>query len=408
VDSTPALTDFDLSPHGVFRSGSTVYVLRGQILTTYTTNDVGNLSVAREDFLDELGARETEGGATFGDGFLYVSSEAGLEIWDLTNTRAGGTAPVRRAVVPGPHYRRMTVSGNRLAGLYPGRPIFPYPLGPSTPLCVNQIEILDVTNRTAPVLVGVVQSKSRSEYRGLNDIAFNQGYLLAASEEGLAAIDISNPASPVRTAFVSFPTLVVSNRNFCLHRHGHPHQHVHRSSRHGAVLPAHRAAHDSGIPLGGSLEPGSASTATATGCEQNARLITMIEEVDPMSLDAARTVAFDVFDLSVIQFEGSAERLYEDVTLVQEEEVKHNPVAVGPFVYVIGEETAQSYGSCGQITGRIELQGPHHLTCNGAEIRGWVTGVQRIDRVELYLDNTPLGPATMGGSSVMKCRRARR
>ena len=36
-----------------------------------------------------------------------------------------------------------------------------------------------------------------------------------------------------------------------------------------------------------------------------------------MTLDAARTIAFDVFDLNVIQFEGSAERIYEDVTLVQ-------------------------------------------------------------------------------------------
>ena len=98
VDSTPALTDFDLSPHGVFRNGSTVYVLRGQILTTYSTNDIGNLSVAREDFLDTLGARETEGGVTYGDGFLYVSSERGLEIWDLNNTRAGGTAPQGRGV----------------------------------------------------------------------------------------------------------------------------------------------------------------------------------------------------------------------------------------------------------------------------------------------------------------------
>ncbi|MGZ8868464.1 MAG: hypothetical protein ACXW2P_08980, partial [Thermoanaerobaculia bacterium] len=52
VDSTPALQDFDLSPHGVFRSGNTVYVLRGRILTTYTSNDVGNLTVARADFLD--------------------------------------------------------------------------------------------------------------------------------------------------------------------------------------------------------------------------------------------------------------------------------------------------------------------------------------------------------------------
>ena len=50
ADSTPAATSFDLSPHGVFRSGNTVYALRGQVLTTYTPNDVGNLSISREDF----------------------------------------------------------------------------------------------------------------------------------------------------------------------------------------------------------------------------------------------------------------------------------------------------------------------------------------------------------------------
>jgi hypothetical protein len=49
------------------------------------------------------------------------------------------------------------------------------------------------------------------------------------------------------------------------------------------------------------------------------------------------------------------------------------------------------------MTGRIELDGPHHLTCGGAEIRGWVTGQQKIIGVEVFLNNTPLGPATLGG-----------
>lgn len=394
VDSTPALTDFDLSPHGVFRFGNRVFVLRGQILTTYTTNDVGNLAIAREDFLDTLGARETEGGAAFGDGFLYVSSERGLEIWNL-NT---GGAPVRTSVTPGLHYRRLTVSGNRLAGLFPSTDLPCYPLGTTTPLCVNQIEILDVTNRAAPAIVGVVQSKSRTEYRGLNDIAFNQGYLLAASEEGLSAIDITNPALPVRTAFVAFPgqwlvtngTLVGIGTDSAINtftvRPGMSPFFVRTAL---LTLPEYVA-----IDLGNPIR----FNRNAYWDEQNARLITLVEEVDPMTLHSARTVAFDVFDLSVIQFEGSVERIYEDVTLVQEDEVKHNPVAVGPFVYVIGEETGlQSYGACGQITGRIELEGPHHLTCGGTELRGWVTGVQRVDFVELFLDNTPLGRATMGG-----------
>jgi hypothetical protein len=394
VDSTPPLQDFDLSPHGVFRDGNTVYVLRGQVLATYTSNDTGNLTIARADVLEDMGARETNGGVTYGDGFLYVSSEYGLEIWNLTNTHAGGVAPQQVSVTPGVHYRRMTVDGNRLAGLYPATDLPCYPLGSSTPLCVNQIEILDVTNRAAPVLVGVVQSKSRSEYRGLNDIAFNQGYLLAASEEGLSAIDISNPASPIRFAFAPFPgQWLVTN---------------------GTVVGIGTDTHINMFNVRPGMSPFFVRTALLTipeylsidlsnpirfnrhayWDEQNARLITLIEEVDPMTLEAARTVAFDVFDLTVIQFEGSVERIYEDVTLVQEDEVKHNPVAVGPFVYVIGEETGlQSYGACGQISGRIELEGPHHLTCNGTFIRGWVTGVQRVESVELFLDNTPLGRA---------------
>lgn len=393
VDSTPALTDFDLSPHGVFRNGNTVYTLRGQILTTYTSNDIGNLSVTREDFLDTLGARETEGGVAYGDGFLYVSSEAGLEIWQLSSG-----APVRRSLTPGLHYRRLAVSGNRLAGLYPSTDLPCYPQGPTTPLCVNQIEILDVTNRTAPAIVGVVQSKSRSEYRGLNDIAFNQGYLLAASEEGLSAIDITNPASPVRTSFTAFPgQWLVTNGNLVgIGTDSHINTFLVRPGmtpffvRTALLTLPEYVAIDLGNPI--------RFNRNAYWDEVNARLITLVEEVDPMTLDSARTVAFDVFDLSVIQFEGSAERIYEDVTLVQEDEVKHNPVAVGPFVYVIGEETGlQSYGACGQLTGRIELEGPHHLTCNGSELRGWVTGVQRVDIVELFLDNTPLGRATLGG-----------
>src|ERR1700742_691988 len=85
--ANPPSTDFNLSPHGVFRSGTQVFVLRGQTLSTYNGTDLGDLQVAREDFLGTLGARETDGGTAFADGFLYVSSEAGLEIYDLRNVR---------------------------------------------------------------------------------------------------------------------------------------------------------------------------------------------------------------------------------------------------------------------------------------------------------------------------------
>ena len=397
VDSTPATSEFHLSPHGVFRSGNLVYVLRGNILTTYTTNDTGNLTVARQDVLD-IAAREDEGGTAFGNGFLYVSSEAGLEIFDLTNTRAGGTAPVRRSITPGRHYRRLAVSGNRLAGVFPSTDLPCYPQGGATPLCVNQIEILDVSNAVSPQIVGVIQSRSFSQYRGINDIAFNFGLLMVLSEEGLSAVDIANPGSPARLSFVGFPgKWLVSNGADVI---GVGNDSTIDIFAVRSISPFFTRTSLLTLPQYLTIERANAIrfSRNAWWDEGNGRLVTMIEEVDPMTLDAARTIAFDVFDLTLPLYEGSAERVYEDVTELNDEEVKHNPVVVGPFVYVIGEESGlQSYGSCGQVTGRIELSSPKHLTCGGATLSGWVTGINKIDRVELFLGSTPLGPATLGG-----------
>ena len=135
VGNNPASSDFNLSPHGVFRSGSQVFVLRGQTLSTYNVTDLGDLQVAREDFIGSLGARETKGGVAFLNGFLYVSGEAGLEILDLRNVRAGGSAPVLISRTPGVHYRRLAVSGNTLAGLYPSTDLPCYPTGSA--FCFN-------------------------------------------------------------------------------------------------------------------------------------------------------------------------------------------------------------------------------------------------------------------------------
>src|SRR5438067_1718686 len=114
--NAPAST-FTLSPSGAFRSGKQLFVLRG---TTFTTTDLGDMQIAREDFIGSLGARETNGGVAFSNGILFVSSEAGLEIFDLRNVRAGGNAPILLSRTSGLHYRRLAVSGNTLAGLYPG------------------------------------------------------------------------------------------------------------------------------------------------------------------------------------------------------------------------------------------------------------------------------------------------
>ena len=128
------------------------------------------------------------------------------------------------------------------------------------------------------------------------------------------------------------------------------------------------------------------------------RLITMVDEVDPHTLQPARTFAFDTFDYAVPMYEGKDPRLYEQVSYTLIDEVKYNPVAVGPYVYVIGERSGlQSYGVCGQMDGRIEWESPFALPCGGAEIHGWVTGATKIANVELFLDGGSLGAATLTG-----------
>jgi hypothetical protein len=396
VDSTPGVTDYELSPRGVFRSGSLVYVLRGNVLTTYSTNDVGNLQVAREDYVASMAARETEGGAAFSDGYLFLSSEAGLEIFDLRNTRAGGTAPTLVSRTAGLHYRRLAVNANRLAGLYPSTDMPCYPDG--TAYCANRIDIFDITNLLTPVFRSTIPSTAISLYRGWNDIAFNFGYLIAVSEASLNAFDLTNIALPVRIYNTPFPgQWLVSNGGdyVAVGRDGTIDSFQVRPGMAPFLLRTKLLA----LPYYLTIERsnGIRFNRNAYWDDTTGRLITMIDEVDPQTLKAARTIAFDVFDYTVQQYEGQVERIYEDVTMLSDEERKHNPVVVGPFVYVIGEETGlQSYGACGNVTGRIELESPFYLTCNGAEIHGWVTGTQKIVNVEIFLGNTPLGAATLG------------
>ncbi|HET8797389.1 MAG TPA: hypothetical protein VFO89_06870 [Thermoanaerobaculia bacterium] len=396
VDSTPAVTEYELSPRGVFRSGSLVYVLRGNVLTTYTTNDVGNLQVAREDFVASMAARETEGGAAFSAGYLFLSSEAGLEIFDLRNTRAGGTAPVLVSRTPGLHYRRLAVNANRLAGLFPSTDLPCYPDG--TAYCFNRIDLYDITSLTAPAFRSTILSTANTFYRGWNDIAFNFGYLLAVSENSLNAFDLTNLSLPRHIAVTPYPgKWLVSN--------GGDYVAVGRDATidsftvRPGLSPFFVRNKHLALPYYLTIERGNGIRFNRNGFwdDTTGRLFTMIDEIDPMTLRSARTIAFDVFDYTVQQYEGDVERIYEEVTLLTDDERKHNPTVVGPFVYVIGEETGlQSYGACGNVTGRIELESPFYLTCNGAEIHGWVTGTQKIVNVEVFLGNTPLGAATLG------------
>ncbi|HEV8659995.1 MAG TPA: hypothetical protein VGS96_15425, partial [Thermoanaerobaculia bacterium] len=112
----------------------------------------------------------------------------------------------------------------------------------------------------------------------------------------------------------------------------------------------------------------------------------------------ARTIAIDVFDFTVPLYEGSYERIYENVSYTNPDEVKFNPVQAGSFIYVVGSQSGlQTYGACGQIAGKIDWDGTSALNCSGAEIRGWVTGDQKIANVELFLDGGSLGTSPVNG-----------
>jgi hypothetical protein len=396
VGNNPAGTDFSLSPHGVFRSGNLVYVLRGQTLTTYTVTDLGDLQVAREDFIGSLAARDTEAGVAFHNGFLYVSSEAGLEIFDLRNVRAGGNAPVLISRTAGIHYRRIAVNGTTLAGLWPATDLPCYPNFSS--FCFNQIDLYNISSMTNVFRASSISSLGTRAFLGFNDIAFNQGFLFAAAEGGTTGFNVSNPASPSTLGTLGQRgTFLVSNGTNLL-----------GVGNDGAIVVYT-------ISLGGGMAQAALfNLATETIDRANpimfhpqgwfddsqGRLITMIDERNPLTMKPARTIAFDVFDLTVPMWEGSFNRGYETVTYVTPDEVKWNPVAIGSNVYTVGEVSGlQTWGSCGVAAGRIEWDGTQALNCGGAEIHGWVTGDRKIANVEIFLDNGSLGPATLTGKT---------
>ncbi len=396
VGANSADTDFDLSPHGVFRYGSQVFVLRGQVLSTYTTTDLGDMQVAREDFIGSLGARERNGGVAFASGFLYVSSEAGLEIYDLRGVRAGGTAPTLLSRTRGFHYRRLAVNGNLVAGVYPSTDYPCYPTGSS--YCHNAIDLISVANMNAPVKVGSIPTLGSGLFLGFNDIAFNYNYLVAVAEGGTFVFNVSNPAAISLVNLVgNRGTFLVSNGSnlFGIGNDGSIFVHSLTSGGNISTVSIYTLPYltiDRANPL--MFHP------QAWFDDQNGRLITLIDEKDPQTLKPARTVAFDVFDLTVPMWEGSDQRGYENVTYVTPDEVKHNPVAIGGNIYTVGEMSGlQTWGSCDQVTGRIEFDNASSLTCGGTDIHGWVTGDQKIVNVELFLDNGALGAANINSSA---------
>src|SRR5581483_9565005 len=321
--SAPPATSFALSPHGVWRFGSQVYVLRGQTLSTYTITDVGDMQLAREDFVGSMASRESNGGTAFQNGFLFLSSEAGLEVYDLRAVRAGGNAPILISRMPGVHYRRLAVSGNMLAALYPSTDLPCYPTG--TSYCSNQVDLYSINNVFTPIRVGSISSLG-SFLLGYNDIAFNYGFLVATAEGGTIVYDISNPAIPGFVSSLGTPGKFLASDGAGFLGIGND----------GAIEMCT-------ITTGGALSPFITYTLPALTVEhsnpiafhwqawidnQTYRLITLVEERDPQKIyTPARTIAFDVFDFTAPQYEGSDPRLYEAVSRVDDDEVKWNPVA---------------------------------------------------------------------------------
>lgn len=389
----PATSAFYQSPHGVFRFGNQVFVLRAQTLTTYNVTDLGDLQVIREDFIGSLAARESNGGVVFSSGFLGVSSEAGFEIFDLRNVQAGGSAPALISRTPNLHYRRLAVNGSIVAGLFPATDL---PCAPGAN-CQNSVDLIDVSNPNVPVRVASLGSGG---FGGLNDVAFVRGALVITGTGGTFVFDISTPSTPTSLFSAATPGTFLATDGTNLLAVGNDTS-ILTYSVSGVtgfssmtLIALHTLAtlqmeHSNPIMF----HPQAAIDT------QDAHLITMVDERDPDTLLPARTFAFDVFDYTASMFEGRDPRMYEQVSYTQGDEVKYNPLAVGPFVYVVGELTGlQTYGACGQMAGRIEWDSTAALPCGGAEIHGWVTGATKIASVELFLDGGSLGPASFNNA----------
>lgn len=392
VGSAGPSTPFGSSPNGVFKNGSVIYSLRGDRLTTFSINDVGEVIVARDDEMSPFAARDVEGAVTYDAGYMYVSSEAGLEVFDLRTVQPGpfGTEPIRVSRTPGLHYRQMTASGNLLAGVYPMYDIPCTPRGFGT--CGNSIDIYNIADPAAPFLVASIPSTNF--FIGFNDIVFLNGYLYSTGPGGTYAFDVTNPANPT----IVFATPIIGE--FFVTNGGNL-LGIGQESRIGVftVGPGPFINQFFVFTLPAIVNRSNGIRFNREATFDGTHLITMIDEKDPMTGKSARTIAFDVFDFTVPFYEGSSPRIYEDVTFTLPDEIKHNPVVAGPFVYVNGEISGlQVWGACGQIAGAIESVRIENVPCGGFELRGFVTGATRITDVQIFLDGASLGMATVGGA----------
>ncbi|HEY0592764.1 MAG TPA: hypothetical protein VGF40_13420 [Thermoanaerobaculia bacterium] len=386
VGTTPAISPFTSSPHGAFKNGSLVYMLRGQTLTTLEATSIGDLKVVREDFVDELASRDVEGGTLYHNGYLFVTGEAGLEIFDLRNVTSTGSAPTLLTRIPGLHYRNLAASGNLLAATYPA---YDQPCSPLA--CGNTVDLYNISTPGTPLLTARIQS---SNFFGrFNDVAFANGYLYVTGESGTFGFSVTNPAAPSLIVASGTPGEFLATNGMNLIAIGQE-QHI------GLFT----------INTNGSLNYITVFTLPSIVARGNGyrfhrdawlngtRMVTMIDEKDPLKLgESARTIAFDVFDFTVPFYEGFDDRIYENVSMVTTNERLFDPILVGPYLYVVGEMSGtQKWGACGRMAGAIELDTVRGLSCGGAEIHGWVTGAAKIVNVEVFLGGTFLGNATLG------------
>ncbi|MGH9459488.1 MAG: hypothetical protein ACRD2J_17775 [Thermoanaerobaculia bacterium] len=390
VASTPAISSFTGSPHGVFRNGNVVYLLRGDTLTTLETTALGDLVVVREDQVEDLANADVEGGSVYHNGFLFLSGNAGLEVFDLRDVRAGGSAPVLLTRIGGVHYRRMAADGNLLAATFPATDLPCVPRG--TPACQNWVDIYNIADPANPVLVERIFAGSA--FVGFNDVAFANGRLYTTGLTGTYVFNLTNPSSPtfflardVRGEFLAtndMNLLAVGLENII-----------------GVftIAPSGTLNFFATFTLPSIVNRANDLRFHPDAVLMDTRLITMIDEKDPLTGESARTIAFDVFDFTVPFFEGFDDRIYENVSFTVTNERLFNPVAVGPFVYVVGETSGtQKWGACGTMAGQIEIDSVRALSCGGSEIHGWVSGANEIVNVELHLDGTFLGNANLGGT----------
>jgi len=393
VGSNPAgATPFFQSPRGAFKNGSVVYLLRGGRITTLSVTDLGDVQIGRDDVLNTLSGRENEGGVAYSNGFLFMSTEAGLEIFDLRNTRggAGGVAPSLVSRTPGLHYRQLTVSGNLLAGVYPAYDLPCAPLG--TTDCRNSIDIYSIADLGAPALIS--RTFSNIPFRGFNDVEFANGFLYATGLGGTFAFSVVDPFRPLQVSGLtnSPGTFLVGGGGNSLVGVGQEGQIAVYTTNPGGNLSLFTV-----FTLPAIVDRANLLMFHREAWFDAGRLIALVDEKNPLTGESARTIAFDVFDFTVPLFEGASDRIYENVSYTLADEIKYSPIASGPYVYVVGEISgAQVWGVCGQIAGQIAFDGVSSLACGGAELRGTVTGQQKIMSVEVFLDGNLLGTATLG------------